>query len=247
MTPTRPRPTMRHLAAVFGLALLTLLGVACGAGSASATADGEPAGGAATADAPSDSRGGGGRPAVDGVPEGMAVATFAGGCFWCMEPPFDKLEGVQSTTSGYTGGPEVRPTYEQVSYGRTGHAEAVRIVYDPELIGYEELLGVFWHNIDPTQADGQFCDKGRQYRTAIYAHDAEQRRLAETSRERIAETADLPGEIVTEIVDAGPFYPAEEYHQDFYEKSPVRYKSYRYGCRRDARLEELWGDAAGGR
>jgi peptide-methionine (S)-S-oxide reductase len=162
-----------------------------------------------------------------------------------MEPPFDDTAGVQSTTSGYTGGPEVRPTYDQVSSGRTGHAEAVRIVYDPAKVSYERLLEIFWHNIDPTVEDRQFCDWGRQYRTAVYAHDAEQRRLAEASKRRIEESGVLPGPVVTEIVDAGPFYPAEEYHQDFYVKSPVRYKSYRHGCRRDARLEELWGEQAG--
>ncbi len=227
-----------------------LLLAGCGTGPAGAEADGRPAPDAADAqdgEAGDAAAGGGGLPAITEVPEGMAVATFAGGCFWCMEPPYDKLDGVRSTTSGYTGGNEVRPTYEQVSYGRTSHAEAVRVVYDPDVVSYEELLEVFWHNIDPTQADGQFCDKGEQYRTAIYVHDAGQRRLAEASKERIAQTAGLPGPIVTEIEDAGPFYPAEEYHQDFYEKSPVRYKSYRLGCRRDARLEELWGDAAGGK
>lgn len=231
----------------FCFLVCALLLAGCGAGSAGATADGATSSDASGAQQGDAAEGGGGLPAVTEVPEGMAVATFAGGCFWCMEPPYDKLDGVQSTTSGYTGGAEVRPTYEQVSYGRTSHAEAVRVVYDPEVVSYETLLQVFWHNIDPTQADGQFCDKGSQYRTAVYAHDAEQRRLAEASKEEIAATADLPGPIVTEIEDAGPFYPAEEYHQDFYEKNPVRYKSYRLGCRRDARLEELWGDAAGGK
>jgi peptide-methionine (S)-S-oxide reductase len=226
----------------FSILLLAVLLVAgCGAGPVGASGGAAAGSGAGAGDA----EGGGGLPAVTEVPDGMAVATFAGGCFWCMEPPFDKLEGVKSTTSGYTGGPEVRPTYEQVSSGRTGHAEAVRIVYDPEVVSYERLLEVFWHNIDPTVEDRQFCDWGKQYRTAIYPHDAEQRRLAEASKQRIEESGRLPGPVVTEIVDAGPFYPAEEYHQDFYVKSPVRYKTYRTGCGRDARLRELWGEQAG--
>ena len=148
--------------------------------------------------------------------------------------------------SGYTGGDEVNPTYEQVSSGRTGHAESVRIIYDPKVVSYQDLLDVFWHNIDPTVKDRQFCDWGHQYRSAIFVHDEEQRKLAEASKQHIEETAHLPGPVVTEIVDAGPFYPAEEYHQDFYLKNPVRYHTYRTGCGRDARLRELWGDAAGG-
>jgi len=238
----QPRSLLRSLA-VLGFA--ALVAIACGP--AGTMADGATSPEASAAQDGDATEGGGGLPAVTEVPEGMAVATFAGGCFWCMEPPYDKLDGVRSTTSGYTGGKEARPTYKQVSYGRTTHAEAVRVVYDPEVVSYEELLQVFWHNIDPTQSDGQFCDRGRQYRTAVYAHDAEQRRLAETSKQEIADSAGLPGPIVTEIEEAGPFYPAEEYHQDFYEKSPGHYKSYRLGCRRDARLEELWGDAAGGK
>ncbi|MDA8017266.1 MAG: peptide-methionine (S)-S-oxide reductase MsrA [Thermoanaerobaculia bacterium] len=187
-----------------------------------------------------------GHPASEPPAEGLSRATFAGGCFWCMEPPFDKLEGVISTTSGYTGGPEVRPTYKQVAYGRTGHTEAVEVVYDPEKISYERLLFVFWRNIDPTVRDRQFCDAGTQYRTAIFVHDVEQRRLAEESLAELQENQPFRGEIVTPVQDAEPFYPAEEYHQDFYEKNPLRYKTYRRGCRRDARLEELWGDEAGG-
>jgi len=173
------------------------------------------------------------------------VAIFAGGCFWCMEGPFDELAGVVETTSGYTGGDEVDPTYEEVSSGRTGHAEAVRVIYDPETISYAELLDVYWVNTDPTTADRQFCDHGRQYRPAIFYVNPEQKRLAEASKREIEESGRLPGPVVTEIERAGPFYPAEEYHQDFYEKNPIRYRTYRLGCGRDARLQELWGDDAG--
>jgi len=174
----------------------------------------------------------------------LARATFAGGCFWCMEPPFEKIRGVASVTSGYTGGQEVDPTYEQVSSGRTGHAEAVEILYDPAKVTYAQLLDVFWHDIDPLQADGQFCDHGRQYRTAIYTHDAEQKQLAEQSKAQVMAKFQKP--IVTEIVPAARFYPAEEYHQDFYKRNPVRYFTYRAGCGRDRRLKELWGADAGG-
>ncbi|MBD0274409.1 MAG: peptide-methionine (S)-S-oxide reductase MsrA [Acetobacteraceae bacterium] len=177
--------------------------------------------------------------------DGLAAATFAGGCFWCMEPPFDGLEGVVSTTSGYTGGDVEDPTYEQVSAGGTGHAEAVLVVYDPEKVGYPELLDVFWRNIDPTTANRQFCDVGDQYRPAIFYHDDEQRRLAEASLAELRESKPFEGEIVTEVVPAGAFYPAEAYHQDYYEKNPLRYKFYRYMCGRDERLAELWGDEAG--
>ncbi len=171
-----------------------------------------------------------------------ATATFAGGCFWCMEPPFDKLDGVISTTSGYTGGHKQNPTYKEVSSGRTGHTEAVQIVYDPARISYEELLSEFWHNIDPTSANGQFCDRGNQYRSEIFYHDDTQKAQAEQSRAALAELKPFEGEIVTDITPASTFYPAEEYHQDYYIKNPVRYKFYRYGCGRDNRLEELWGD-----
>jgi peptide-methionine (S)-S-oxide reductase len=177
------------------------------------------------------------KPAAQGK---LAKATFAGGCFWCMEPPFDQLEGVVSTTSGYIGGRVKDPTYRQVSSGGTGHAEAVEVVYDPSKIGYRELLEVFWRNIDPLVKDRQFCDKGDQYRTAIFFHDEEQRRLAEETRAAVAKRFDQP--VQTEIVAATKFYPAEEYHQDYYEKNPVRYKLYRTGCGRDARLTELWGN-----
>jgi peptide-methionine (S)-S-oxide reductase len=175
----------------------------------------------------------------------MAKATFAGGCFWCMEHPFDQLEGVVSVTSGYTGGTKKNPTYEEVSAGGTGHAEAVQIVYDPGKIGYARLLEVFWLNIDPTTPDRQFCDVGRQYRSAIFYHDEEQKRLAEESKRVLEKTKPFPGGIVTEITRASEFYPAEEYHQKYYEKNPVRYKFYRFNCGRDKRLKELWGEKAG--
>jgi peptide-methionine (S)-S-oxide reductase len=171
----------------------------------------------------------------------LATATFAGGCFWCMEPPYDELEGVISTTSGYTGGQKKGPTYEEVSSGRTGHAEAVEIVYDPDKITYAELLRIFWRNIDPTTPDRQFCDKGNQYRSAVFYHNDEQKHLAEESRRTIERTKSFQDPIVTEIVQAGTFYPAEEYHQDFYQKNPVRFKLYKFACGRDQRLKELWG------
>lgn len=174
---------------------------------------------------------------------GYAKATFAGGCFWCMEPPFDKLDGVISTTSGYTGGQKKNPSYEEVSSGRTGHAEAVQVVYDPKKISYEKLLGVFWHNIDPTVKDQQFCDVGSQYRTAIFYHDEEQKRLAEASRSALEKAKPFKGPIVTEITRATEFYAAEDYHQDYYLKNPLRYKFYRSGCGRDDRLKQLWGAA----
>ena len=173
--------------------------------------------------------------------EKLEKATFAGGCFWCMEPPFDKLDGVISTTSGYCGGKEKNPTYKQVSAGETGHAEAVEIWYDPSRISYAELLDVFWRNIDPTQKDGQFADTGAQYRTAIFYHNEEQRRLAETSKKELGNSDRFSKEIVTEIVPATPFYRAEEYHQDYYKKNPLRYKLYRYGSGRDDYLVRKWG------
>jgi peptide-methionine (S)-S-oxide reductase len=179
----------------------------------------------------------------------LAKATFAGGCFWCMEPPFDALDGVVSTTSGYTGGHTANPTYEQVSAGKTGHTEAVEIVYDPRKVTYARLLDVFWRNIDPLTANAQFCDTGSQYRAAIFVHDATQRRLAEASKEAAAQRLKKP--IVTEITAASQFWPAEEYHQDYYKKNPIRYKFYRTSCGRDRRLEAIWGpdakDRAGAR
>jgi peptide-methionine (S)-S-oxide reductase len=173
-----------------------------------------------------------------------AKATFAGGCFWCMEPPFDKLDGVISTTSGYTGGRKVNPTYQEVSAGTTGHTEAVEIVYDPRKVTYAQLLDVFWRNIDPTTPDRQFCDIGSQYRAAIFYHDETQRGLAEQSRQAVARRLGRP--VVTELAPAAPFYVAEEYHQDYYRKNPVRYRFYRASCGRDQRLEQIWGKEPGG-
>ena len=173
--------------------------------------------------------------------EGLARATFAGGCFWCMEGPFDELEGVKSTTSGYTGGQTENPTYKQVSAGGTGHTEAVQIIYDPTEISYEELLEVFWVNHDPTEADGQFCDKGNQYRPGVFFHDEEQKLAAEASRKEIENTKTFDEPVVTEITKADTFYPAEDYHQDYYTRNPLRYRMYRLGCGRDRRLEKLWG------
>ncbi len=172
-----------------------------------------------------------------------AKATFAGGCFWCMEPPFDKLPGVVSTTSGYTGGNKLNPTYREVSDGETGHTEAVQIVYDPAKISYEQLLNVFWRNIDPTVKNQQFCDQGSQYRTGIFAHGDEQKKQADASRAALMKSKPFKAEIVTEITAASTFYPAEDYHQDYYLKNPVKYKFYRFNCGRDARLKELWGEA----
>jgi peptide-methionine (S)-S-oxide reductase len=173
-----------------------------------------------------------------------ATATFAGGCFWCMEPPFDKLPGVLSTTSGYTGGTKKHPTYEEVSSGATGHTEAVQVVYDPAKITYEKLLDVFWHNIDPTVKDRQFCDSGSQYRTEIFVHTDEQRKAAEASKAAIEKTKPFKDPIVTPITAAGEFWPAEQYHQDYHQRNPARYKYYKTGCGREARLKQLWGSAA---
>lgn len=173
-----------------------------------------------------------------------AVAIFAGGCFWCMEPPFDTLPGVISTTSGYIGGSVANPRYEEVSAGGTGHAEAVEVRYDPGQIGYDKLLQVFWHNIDPFAKDRQFCDRGDQYRSAIFYLDDEQKLLAEKSRSELE--AKLGQTFETKIENADRFYAAEGYHQDYYEKNPIRYKYYRFNCGRDQRLKEVWGDAASG-
>ncbi len=178
------------------------------------------------------------------APSGKAVATFAGGCFWCVEEAFDGVDGVESTTSGYTGGETVDPTYEQVSAGDTGHAEAVRVVYDPEVVSYRRLLDVFWHNIDPTVEDRQFCDAGSQYRSAIFYHDEDQRRLARETRAGIEESGVLPGPVKTEIVPAETFYIAEDYHQNYHQENPIRYKWYTSGCGRYDRLETLWGEKA---
>lgn len=170
-----------------------------------------------------------------------ARATFAGGCFWCVEEVFQEADGVISATSGYTGGKEANPTYEQVSDGGTGHAEAVEVIYDPSKVSYERLLQLFWHNVDPLTPDRQFCDGGHQYRSAIFYHDETQRQLAESSKRAIEASKRFDTPIVTEIVPAGPFYPAEEYHQDYYSENPLRYKFYKFNCGRAQRLKELWG------
>jgi peptide-methionine (S)-S-oxide reductase len=171
--------------------------------------------------------------------ERQAVATFAAGCFWCVEADFDKVEGVISTTSGYAGGKVPNPTYNQVSAGGTGHTEVVQIVYDPSKVSYAKLLDVFWRNVDPLAKDRQFCDVGNQYRSAIFFHDEDQRQLAEASKQKVAARLDAP--IQTEIGPAGAFYKAEDYHQDYYKKNPTRYSFYRWNCGRDQRLQQLWG------
>ncbi len=181
-------------------------------------------------------------PAIAGEGD-TAYATFAGGCFWCIEADFEKVEGVLSVTSGYTGGQVANPTYKQVSAGTTGHTEAVRVVFDPEVVSYEELLEVFWRNIDPTVSDRQFCDVGSQYRSGIFFHDDAQRQAAERSRAELEKSKPFPDPIVTEIIAATAFYPAEAYHQDYSKKNPIRYSYYRKGCGRDRRLAELWGAA----
>ncbi len=173
----------------------------------------------------------------------LEKATFAGGCFWCMEEAFDKVDGVVSTLSGYTGGRKANPTYEEVSAGRTGHAESVEVMYDPTKVSYEELLEIFWHNIDPTVADRQFCDVGNQYRSAIFYHNETQKRLAEESKQKLEKSERFKAPFATQIVPAGPFYLAEEYHQNFHEKNPIRYKFYKYNCGRAQRLLDLWGKA----
>ena len=171
----------------------------------------------------------------------LETAIFAGGCFWCVESDFDKVDGVVSTTSGFVGGHVKNPTYEQVSAGGTGFAEAVEVEFDPHKVSYRELVDHFWRTIDPTVKDRQFCDHGDQYRTGIFYLSQAQYQAAEASKEAIEQSKPFKQPIVTEITKAGPFYPAEEYHQDFYKKNPLRYKFYRYSCGRDQRLEALWG------
>jgi peptide-methionine (S)-S-oxide reductase len=170
------------------------------------------------------------------------TAIFAGGCFWCMEPPFDKLDGVISTTSGYTSGHKDDPSYSEVSAGSTGHTEAVQIVYDPGKVTYTELLKVFWKNIDPIAVNRQFCDAGTQYRSGIYYLNGSQEKAARQSVSQLEKDKPFKEAIATEVVAASTFYPAEEYHQDYYQKNPLRYKYYRYSCGRDQRLSELWGE-----
>lgn len=180
------------------------------------------------------------------VAEGLATATFAGGCFWCMEKPFDQLDGVHSTVSGYIGGHKKNPSYRQISAGNTGHTEAVQIKYDPSVVSFDQLLSVFWRNVDPFDERGQFCDKGTQYRPGIFYHGLEQLEDAKKSLQAVKEAelkqALADGEnIAVEITEASRFYAAEDYHQDYYLKNPVRYHYYRYRCGRDARLEAVWG------
>ena len=175
---------------------------------------------------------------------GSAVAVFAGGCFWCTESDFDKVPGVLSTTSGYIGGHVENPTYEDVSYGKSGHIEAVQVRYDSSKISYAQLLEVFWPTIDPITPNAQFCDKGPQYRSAIFYGNPQEQALAEASKAALERSGKLPGPVLTEILAATTFYPAEEYHQDYHSKNPIRYAYYRNGCGRDARLEQLWGKKA---
>jgi peptide methionine sulfoxide reductase msrA/msrB len=175
----------------------------------------------------------------------LDTATFAGGCFWSMVHPFDQLPGVVAVTVGYSGGRVANPTYEEVASGATGHAETVQVLYDPAKIGYDHLLNVYWHNIDPTTVDQAFCDAGNQYRSVIFFHNAAQQQLAEATRQVIDQSGRFKAKVVTQIVPASVFYLAEEYHQDYYKKNPIRYALYRKGCRRDSRMQELWGDDAG--
>ena len=181
-------------------------------------------------------------PAYANTDMSLAKATFAGGCFWCMEKPFDELPGVIDTTSGYTGGTVENPSYSQVSSGGTGHVEAVQITYDPNQVSYETLLAVFWHNIDPVDGRGQFCDKGSQYRSVVFYQDAAQQQAAAASKQALEESNQLSQAIATTIQPASTFYPAEDYHQNYYQTHPVRYQVYRFGCGRDQRLAQLWGD-----
>ena len=180
---------------------------------------------------------------TDSVPAAVAdTATFAGGCFWCMEPPYDKIDGVASTTSGFAGGEEVDPSYREVASGATRHTEVVQVVYDSTTVSYERLLRVYWHNVDPFDGSGQFCDRGSQYRPAIFAHDAQQQRSAERSKDTVA--AQFDRDIAVQVQSLDAFYAAEQYHQNYYQKNPADYKRYRQGCGRDARLREIWGEAA---
>ncbi len=172
----------------------------------------------------------------------LEKATFAGGCFWCMESPFEKLEGVTEVISGYTDGHKENPTYKEVSSGTTGHLEAIQIIYDPSKITYTELLDVFWQQVDPTDPGGQFVDRGQQYTTAIFYHDDEQKTLAEASKEKLSQSGRFDNSLVTPIKKASKFYPAEEYHQDYYDKNPIRYKYYRYNSGRDRYLKKIWGE-----
>ncbi len=179
---------------------------------------------------------------ISALHEKYSVASFAGGCFWCMEPPFERTEGVVYTHVGYLGGEEENPTYEQVSSGRTGHAEAIEVFYDPKKVTYRDLLQVFWTNIDPTDPTGQFADKGRHYRTAIFHHNEEQRKIAEQSKKELSESGKFSKPVVTQIVPAGKFWRAEEYHQNYYEKNPIHYGMYKKGSGREGYLKKTWGN-----
>ncbi|MCA1778789.1 MAG: peptide-methionine (S)-S-oxide reductase MsrA [Xanthomonadaceae bacterium] len=173
------------------------------------------------------------------------MATFGGGCFWCMEPPYDKLDGVLSTTSGYMGGHVEKPTYNQVTRGGTGHVEVVQVEYDPAVVDYQKLLDVYWRNVDPLTDNRQFCDVGESYRPVIFVHDDDQRRLARMSKRELIDSGRFDQPVVVPVEQAGTFWPAEDYHQDYYRKNPLRYKFYRFNCGRDARLEALWGETGG--
>ncbi len=205
----------KRLSAVLAVALLLSAGLSFGAASKSGAAE-----------------------------DGLEVATFAGGCFWCVESDFDKVPGVVRTVSGYTGGTVPDPTYKRVSAGGTGHREAVQIFYDPKRVSYAALVEVFWRSVDPTDGGGQFCDRGESYETAIFANSLEQKQQAEASKRELQRSDVLKQPVVTPIEVARAFYPAEDYHQDYYKKSPLRYGFYRYRCGRDSRIEELWGEDA---
>jgi len=186
------------------------------------------------------SAGAGAADAPDARTPEVRTAIFAGGCFWCIEADFEKLPGVIAAESGYTAGRTINPTYEQVSAGSTGHTEAIRVTYDPQKVSYRQLLDYFWRHIDPTVKNRQFCDVGSQYRSGIYWQNEAERKAAEGSRDALLASGKLP-RIETEIVATSPFYPAEEYHQDYYKKNPIRYAYYRQGCGRDARVQQIWG------
>ncbi len=218
-------------------------------GSVSACSRGAPESSAQTAQAAQTAQTAQTAPAMAGPPArtvsvagaaDTATAIFAGGCFWCMEPPYDELPGVLATTSGYTAGRTVNPNYQQVSSGGTGHTEAVQVVYDPTKVSCSKLLEVFWRYIDPVAVNRQFCDVGDMYRSGIYPADAEQLRLARASKKALEDSGRFPGGIATEIEPASAFYPAEAYHQDYYVKNPLRYKFYRFNCGRDQRLRDVW-------
>ncbi len=185
---------------------------------------------------------GGSALAQDAAPAGREAAVFAGGCFWCVEEAFDKLPGVLATTSGYTGGTVENPTYQDVSAGSTGHFEAVKVEYDPSKVTFDRLLETFWQNIDPFDAAGQFCDKGDSYKSAVFIENDQERQLAEAGTARISEQFKMP--VATQVLQEQVFYPAEDYHQDYYKVNPVRYKYYKWGCGRAQRLEEIWGEPA---